>query len=293
MALDASPTVTPRLDPETPVSALDLCVVDTETTGLWWGSRVVEVAAVRLRGGVEIDRWRQLVRPEVPIPAEVTRLHGITDDAVRECPSVTSALGTLRDFVRGSVLLAHHAFYDRDILATEFVRASLAPPEEPLFCTRLLARSVLPSAGRYSLAALVEHLELSQAPTHRALPDALAAAMLFRACLARCEGVVRLGNLGQRAGEAGGPLRLPGAVVRLGAFPQRLRALEAGLRAGALVTLQVEDAGLRRAVTAVPRAVYARGTEAWVDLRAEGSREVTSVPLGAVVSAREVVASLP
>jgi DNA polymerase III epsilon subunit-like protein len=251
---------------------------------------VVEVAAVRLRGGVELDRWRQLVNPEGPIPAAVTALHGITDAAVRECPPARVALRSLRDFVQGSVLLAHHAVFDRDILAAEYVRAGLCPPEAPLYCTRLLAKAVLPSAGRYSLAALVEHLGLSQAPTHRALPDALAAAMLFRACLARREGTVRLGDLGRLAGVAGAPMKIAGAVRPVAALPLRLRPLEAALREGRAVEVTVDLDGARSTETAVPTSLYARGTEAWVDLRAEGTGGVRSVALGAVTRARSVVA---
>ena len=53
--------------------------LDTETTGLDKTAEIVEIAVVDDAGQILIN---QLVRPSKPIPAEVTLLHGITNEMV-------------------------------------------------------------------------------------------------------------------------------------------------------------------------------------------------------------------
>ena len=61
--------------------------IDVETTGLSPRSaRVCEVAAVSFLGAARVGTLSELVNPGGPIPAEVSRIHGITDGMVKDCP---------------------------------------------------------------------------------------------------------------------------------------------------------------------------------------------------------------
>lgn len=69
-----------------------LAVIDTETTGLKpdLGARIIELAIATCEYGLTsgtlyrvVDRYESLEDPEEPIPPEITRLTGITDDMVR------------------------------------------------------------------------------------------------------------------------------------------------------------------------------------------------------------------
>src|SRR5579872_3732343 len=67
-----------------PVAFLDL-----ETTGIDpQNSRIVEigVSIVHPDGAVKPKGWSQRINPTVPIPAEATAIHGITDADVAACP---------------------------------------------------------------------------------------------------------------------------------------------------------------------------------------------------------------
>ena len=69
----------------TPLIALDAVVLDTETTGLDpRKARILEIGLVRLvRGRIDGDATlRILVKPDEPIPAAVTVIHGIDEAAV-------------------------------------------------------------------------------------------------------------------------------------------------------------------------------------------------------------------
>ena len=75
---------------------------DLETTGVDTSrDRIVEISMIKVMpDGEEITRTRRL-NPGMPIPAEATAVHGITDDDVRDCPSFAQVAKSLAEFVRG------------------------------------------------------------------------------------------------------------------------------------------------------------------------------------------------
>ncbi|HRD76564.1 MAG TPA: 3'-5' exonuclease, partial [Hyphomicrobiaceae bacterium] len=73
----------------TPLVALDVVVLDTETTGLdAAAARIVQVGAVRMRAGAIVagDTFDRLVNPGVPIPKATTAIHGLADEDVQDAP---------------------------------------------------------------------------------------------------------------------------------------------------------------------------------------------------------------
>jgi DNA polymerase III epsilon subunit-like protein len=67
------------------LTEITFLALDTETTGLFpILHRLVEVGAVRFRlDGCELAAFQSLINPEIPIPKDVQRVHGITDRMVR------------------------------------------------------------------------------------------------------------------------------------------------------------------------------------------------------------------
>lgn len=284
----STPSLAPTTpSPEQPLSTVDFVVFDTETTGLGWAERLVELGAVRFRGGAVTDRFRALVKPPRRIPEEVTRLHGITDEAVRECPDARTVLPRFARFIDGAVLLAHFAEFDQGILAAEFARAGLSAPDNPLYCTLNLARRVIPEAPRHGLSSIARFLSLPTVPSHRALPDAETARQLFEVCLARLGPDATLASLDPIAGRDGAPYSLRGCVLPLGALPHRLRELQRAVRRCETVRVTLQGANGRVTAPLVPRGVFVKGSEALVDFAdpTQGFEE-TSVPLEQVVSVR-------
>lgn len=176
------------------LDALTYCVVDVESTGgaPWHGHRLMEVAAVRLRGGRVLERFHALVNPERPIPSFVRRLTGITESMVEAAPRFKEVAGALQAFLAGSVFVAHNAVFDWRFIEAESERACGLSMEGTRLCTLRLARRLYPELTRGSLDALAEHFAVPIEARHRAGDDADATAVLFLRFLAR------LGELGVR-----------------------------------------------------------------------------------------------
>lgn len=163
-------------------------MIDTETTGFGASARLVEVAALHVRNGVCVRRYQTLVRPDIPIPWQATRVHGITDAMVRTAPREAEVVRALRDFIEAIPLVAHNASFDATVLRGAFARARLTAPGCVVWCSVKLARRFLLDAPAYNLGALARHLALPAVPAHRAMADALTTQALVDAILSRVSG---------------------------------------------------------------------------------------------------------
>jgi len=149
----------------------EVVVVDTETTGIDRRARLVEIGALRVRGGVVVDQFQTLVDPEMRIPSEVIRVHGITDAMVKGAPHADAALAAFLAWVAGASLVAHNAHFDRRIFAQELTRIGRPAPGLPVFCTLRMARKGMPGHPGYGLGVLAKALNIQVTGAHRALAD--------------------------------------------------------------------------------------------------------------------------
>ncbi len=159
---------------------------DTETTGLSpVDDRVVEVAALAFRAdGSESGSLERLVNPGIPIPPELTRIHGITDDMVRGKPAIELVLPEFVAFTEGSVLVAHNSPYDVSMLMVPLLamrRSSRGPaaPGNLVLDTCALARAVYPGLPNYRLGTVAGFLGITQERAHRAMSDVVACKGVF------------------------------------------------------------------------------------------------------------------
>lgn len=160
------------------------CVVDLETTGGSPGaSKITEIGAVRVQGLRVVERFSQLVDPEWPIPAHITRITGIDDAMVRGMPAIAVVLAEFMEFARDDVLVAHNAPFDLRFLNYERHRLLGTYFSQPWLDTLALSRRLLGSrVKRHDLGTLAGWAGAQVRPCHRALADAEATAQVL-ACL--------------------------------------------------------------------------------------------------------------
>jgi DNA polymerase III epsilon subunit-like protein len=167
-------------------------VLDTETTGLGPTARLVElaVAKVQLPGGEILAEWSTLVDPGIPIPADATRIHGITNEMVRGQPGARPVLRRLAGILqRTPRLVAHNAAYDVGVLRNEARRVGVTLPKGvTTWCSQRFAKATLPGEKSYALGALAARLGLRVEGAHRALADVRTTAQLVVACVELAEG---------------------------------------------------------------------------------------------------------
>jgi CBS domain-containing protein len=168
----------------TQLIALDAMVVDTETTGLDPAkARLVEIAAVALLAGRLnlAGTMVQRVRPDQPIPAAATAVHGIDDAAVRAAPDFRAVWPEFAALMRNHIIIGHALGFDMALLRQECLRAGLPWAAPRCLDTRLLAQAARPDLAGYSIEQLAAWLEVEISGRHSALGDAITTGRIFLA----------------------------------------------------------------------------------------------------------------
>jgi len=101
--------------------------LDLETTGMNIATdRIVEIALLKVNvDGVEEEKQLR-INPEMPIPYEVSQIHGIYDDDVKDAPTFRQVAKTMAKFIEGCDLGGFNSNrFDIPLLAEEFLRADV------------------------------------------------------------------------------------------------------------------------------------------------------------------------
>lgn len=158
-----------------------LCI-DTETTGIDVAKdRIVELGAVAFRQGEVLKRMGMLVDPEMPIPADATAIHGITDDDVADCPRLADIAERFLTHVRAAeVLVGYNWPFDSGLLEAALGDAWLeAIAGKPILDALVLVRfdgvgRFWKGPGRHRLDAVADRLEIArEGRSHRASSDCI------------------------------------------------------------------------------------------------------------------------
>jgi len=169
------------------LSDLTFVAFDVETTGLSpIACRLVELSGVKFKlSGEGTDTFSTLIDPGMPIPAEVSALHGITDEMVKGAPSPQEALVQFFTWLDGSrpVLMAHNANFDVEFIKVEAMRSGLALPQNLVLDTLYMAQVLVSDSPNYKLKTLSEHFGFAGSLYHRALDDSFYVEKLFRKLL--------------------------------------------------------------------------------------------------------------
>jgi DNA polymerase III subunit epsilon len=104
-----------------------LIFIDIEATGLSVGSdRIVEISLMKINIDNSTEIRTELINPEMPIPPVVTKLHGITDEDVKDAPTFKQLASSLLRFMGNADLAGYNSNkFDVPMLAEEFLRAEV------------------------------------------------------------------------------------------------------------------------------------------------------------------------
>lgn len=156
-------------------------VVDLETTGLSKDNdEIIEYAAVRYIDGHQVDYIQSLVNPHVEVPANITRITGITQSMVSDAPDIETALPKLIEYIGDSIVVAHNAPFDIGFIESSAKRH--LGLDLDLLCadTLIRFRNAFPQLKNHKLATVAEYLGVKETNYHRALSDAIVTAKCFQ-----------------------------------------------------------------------------------------------------------------
>ncbi|NLB42049.1 MAG: PolC-type DNA polymerase III [Clostridiales bacterium] len=147
-------------------------VLDIETTGLdSVKNEIIEIGAVKIKGREVIDSFQSFVKPERPVPVNITELTGINQDMVSDAPSIQTVLPDFLAFCGDAVLVAHNAPFDLGFIREKARHLGLKI-NQPIVDTLSLSRELLSGLKRFKLNLVAAHLGIQLKNHHRANDDA-------------------------------------------------------------------------------------------------------------------------
>ena len=152
---------------------------DLETTGLSSANdRIIEIGAVIMKNGEELDRFQTFVDPQRPLEKKIVELTGITDEMLRGAPGIEEVLPKFLEFIGGRVLVAHNSDFDTGFIRAECARQGL-PYTYTAADTLILSQNMLPQLNKFKLDIVSNALSLPDFNHHRASDDAITCGYLL------------------------------------------------------------------------------------------------------------------
>ncbi|GGG53770.1 DNA polymerase III subunit epsilon [Bizionia arctica] len=104
-----------------------ICFFDLETTGInITNDRIVEISILKVFPDGKEESYTRLVNPTIPIPPEVTLIHGISDDDVADKPTFNDLAKEIYNLIKDSDLGGFNSNrFDIPLLAEEMLRADI------------------------------------------------------------------------------------------------------------------------------------------------------------------------
>ena len=146
---------------------------DLETTGLYPRfDKIIEIGAVLMRSGKEIQRYQTFVDPQCRLTREVSELTGITDEMLCGAPKIDEVLPALLKFIDDRPIVAHNARFDLCFLTRACEQLGYNSSFTAID-TLILSQNLLPHLSKYKLDIVAKEFELGDFNHHRAADDAL------------------------------------------------------------------------------------------------------------------------
>jgi len=156
------------------IKLTEFVIFDVETTGLspLDGDRIVEIAAVKVKGTRVVDKFYSLVNPQRAMPSQATLVNNITQDMLTTAPVAADILPQMIHFIGGACVAGHNVRFDLNFLCYELsLIGRKLHDQTPAVDTLKMARDLLPYLSNHRLAYLARSLGVVVDQTHRAMAD--------------------------------------------------------------------------------------------------------------------------
>lgn len=147
-------------------------VIDIETTGLDSSlDDILEISAVKVRNNTITDSFNSLVHYAEELPEFITELTGITNDMVKDAPSLDIVLNNFYNFIGNDILIGHNVNFDINFLYDNLKKNANKYLSNDFVDTLRLARKVIKELDHHRLSDLLSYYKIDNSNQHRALAD--------------------------------------------------------------------------------------------------------------------------
>ncbi|TAA67492.1 PolC-type DNA polymerase III [Planococcus salinarum] len=154
-------------------------VFDLETTGLSAVyDTIIELAAVKIKGGQIIDKFESFANPHHPLSDTTTNLTGITDEMVKDAPEVEEVIRNYHEWAGDHIMVAHNASFDMGFLYVAYKKFGIVKNHSTID-TLELARMLHPELKSHRLNTLAKKFGIELTQHHRAIYDTEATSYLL------------------------------------------------------------------------------------------------------------------
>ena len=159
----------------------DYVVFDLETTGLSpVKNEIIEIGAVKVnKEGQIVETFTTLVKPSQPVSEFIQNLTGISNEMLKDAPSIYVALPRFANFAGDAILVGHNVTFDIAFIQQKAKIYKDMNFMNPYIDTLSLTRNVYPNLKSYKLQDLIKEFDLKTFAAHRALADVVATQQLY------------------------------------------------------------------------------------------------------------------
>lgn len=158
-------------------------VFDFETTGFNAGGSdsIIEIGAVKIKDGMIIEKYDELINPGKPLPQKIIDVTNITDAMLEGKDNEENAVRRFIDWFGDCPMVAHNAKFDVSFLEMAYRKYNFGTFTNPVIDTLELSRTLDNTYARHSLSALVKRYEVpwDENAHHRGDYDAEGTALVF------------------------------------------------------------------------------------------------------------------
>ena len=151
-------------------------ILDTETTGLEveLGDRIIEIGVIEIIDNMRTgNNYHVLLNPEKKIDKSAQKIHGWSNEDLKDKPKFVDIVDELKHFLSDSPLVIHNADFDKKFLDFEFENCGRGKLVNEIIDTLILARKEFPGQS-VSLDSLCKKLKIDNSSRgyHNAMLDA-------------------------------------------------------------------------------------------------------------------------
>lgn len=160
-------------------------VFDIETTGLSaTRDKIIEIGAVKMSANTIKERFQIFVNPGEELSTFTTELTDITDEMLKDAPTIKEALPQFLDFAKDAILVAHNATFDIGHIEENAKALHLPFDASKVIDTLNAARYFYhDKMKRFNLKAVASYFKVKQEQHHRADDDAFVTANIWKLML--------------------------------------------------------------------------------------------------------------